>query len=283
MRTRPAIRWLVGLSVVIGLATPSAAAPNNAPDGSITISGRTGGYADIVLTRKAHFTIADGVVIKGGNKYAGYCMQPWRLADRARAIPCGVVINAVDKQWQQISGGMVTDLLPGKYRVYLLADGPATVTLPMHDIGRHLRLRAGGNNPRATLTFTDATGPAGLEAGRWRQRPHIRDNAAIWVGWYFVGRVGARAETWDMCIAPAGGECVLIVNTFGDGRWFNVGGGPGVNGGWMGAATAFGPDHNRDYNGYYDVMLTNVATDVDQRAQGFLLDVDFGSGPPAIR
>jgi hypothetical protein len=283
MRTRTAIRWLVGLGVVIGLATPSTAAPNDAPDGSITISGQTGGYADIVLTRKTHFTIADGVVIKGGNKYAGYCMQPWRLADRARAIPCGVVINAVRKDWPQISGGMVTDLLPGKYRVYLLTDGPATVTLPMHNLGRHLRLQAGGRNPRATLTFTDATGPAGLEAGRWRQRPNIRDNAAIWVGWYFVGRIGVRAETFDLCVAPADGECVFWVDSSVTGPGFDVFSAPGVDGGWVAASLAFGPDYNRDFRGPHDIMMTNVATDVDQRAQGFLLDVDFGSGPPATR
>jgi hypothetical protein len=277
MRTRRGA-VILGLAATLALSGTALGAPATE---TITISGAAGGYADITLAKKAHFEWRDAQISgTGGGKYVGFCMQPWRLSDRVHPTPCGARLNKVDKSFW-ITAGIWSDLAPGKYRVYLLSDGPATVTFPMQGLGRHLHLKAAGRTPRAKLALTDAAGPANLEVGRWRQHIVFKDNGAHWTGWHFESDTPARVQAVDMCVAPRGGECLYSVNTFGDGRSNNFSGTVIGGAGGMNIAFGTGPDHDRIYQGTYDVILTTAAPMVDTRAEGFSLDIDFSPGPPS--
>lgn len=262
------------------LLTGSAYGSSPGAQRILTVTG-TGGYVDVTLSATTSLDSDSNLTaLRGGRQYVGFCFVPFFAADRDRGVaasaPCLARVAAFSQRNLKTFLG-TAQLRPGRYRLYLFADGAATITLPLSGLRRSETLTARGKAPVAVLSASE-TG-FGPEIGRYRQSTLLSKTSVNWVGWRFQGVSPAVASHTDMCDVPAGQQCFSGIDTGGPGSSFSAIGVYG-GGGWT-IYGGSGPDGNPEFLGPRDTFLTNAATDVDASVLEFTLRVDFSPGPPA--
>lgn len=155
------------------LAVPSSAAPNE----GILVRGSRTAYVDVFVYEATTIAPAD-IDIKRGGSYAGFFLSP-APADRptvgALVMPR---VGATGETAQDVVKlGESWDVRPGKYRLFLIADGPADVFVPIQ--GQGFR----GYAPRHPAPF--AVHPANFDvpagsAGESKQYPvNLRSRSLV--------------------------------------------------------------------------------------------------------
>lgn len=145
-------------AVLLGTTLPASASPQLRPAlrGTITMSGSTSFVRELVLTRPVRFDASHRVVRTNGGRYSGFVLRKVVRGDAAPTVASVAPGYCVTRGCRRPawSGTYVADLFtgftlpvgqspdhapltPGRYRLYLVADGaPVTVTLRFPGSGR---------------------------------------------------------------------------------------------------------------------------------------------------
>ena len=209
---------LVAATIVAAGAAVSAP-PVAAASNYLTITGDGSGYVDIKLGGGNKFDLGRARM-KGGKKYLAIVFNrlgPPSVEDSVLAVRFAVAETepeAVVLGHDQFSEEG-TPLTAGTWRVYLLADGPATVSVPTTRLRRDVTLKA-TRRTTARLRLTDIAtpldpGPDGLYQGEARH-PFTMDGQAV-----TIMRIAAEFEQApvtqdgaDLCHAKRGQSCAGI-------------------------------------------------------------------------
>jgi hypothetical protein len=142
-----------GAILLATVARPVAAAPPT----YVTISGGAMSYADVTFHRRTDLWFEnvsgdhDQLTVAGGHDYAGVVVQ---TGDAAHHLVGGGVLvrgmrtrTAPDYPWSfPVSQAQALTLQPGRYRLVVVADAPATVRVRSRfGLPRSLALRASGH------------------------------------------------------------------------------------------------------------------------------------------
>jgi len=186
----------------------------------LTITGDRAGFVDVRLSKDNRFDLSRAT-FSGGTSYTGVLISrvgPPSAEDSLLGIqfpvadydpPKPVVLGHV----QYGDGGSA--LSPGTYRIYLLADGPATVSFPASALRRDVTLRATRRvTPRLRVTDIPtplAPGVNGLYQGLARH-PFAMDGQSM-----VVYRLAATFEPAaadrrgaDLCDTQRGATCSML-------------------------------------------------------------------------
>lgn len=147
-----------GLVLAAGLPVGASAAPPLELRGAITVSGTSSFVREVVVRKTVRITAADIAVASKGGRYAGVvlrkdgrgydgvtttvaAMAPGFCTARGCARPAwsGTYAYKLFTGFATTPGGPADNapLTPGRYRLYLVADGkPVTVTLKLPGAGR---------------------------------------------------------------------------------------------------------------------------------------------------
>ncbi len=190
---------LLLLGLLAGLVVPAHAAS----DEGILLRGSRTAYVDLYVYTSATITPAD-ISMTGGRSFVGFFMSP-APADRdtvgALVMPrVGATKDAPMKL------GASWDVRPGKYRVFLLTDGPAEVFVPIPGQG----LRAHKPEGRAPLGVTraDFDVPAGANVASHAYPVSLRSRSLIVTAGQASSRSLTAVDQMDACVS-ADTACAL--------------------------------------------------------------------------
>lgn len=282
-RCRVAASIVLALLTVLSLSevAPAAATPK------VTIVGNSG-FADFTLARTSAFDTLNTpetdprhelVDIRGGRTYAGFCLVPFDARQRklAGSSPCMAQYRKLAQDGIPLgSEGGPSSLAPGRYRLYLFADGPARITLALSGLPRSLTLRSQGRAP--VVRASVKSGEFGLLVGRHQQSSTFSATGVAWVGWQYTGVAPAAAKAENICLVPAGGTCLPGFSTGGPSFGMTP-----ISTYVQGVVTIYtgaGPDGNPAMRRAMSIFYTHVASDLAE-LHAFNFQVDLGPLPPS--
>lgn len=156
-------RRLSTLAVAILLAVPSAHSAADSPDtGVLTLQGSTTAWVDVTLRNKVTIDYAK-TVFGGGGQFVGFYAEDLGRAP-AQRYEVGHSVGAVQLRGfhapgqpsitEDLSPRFERTLEPGRYRFYLLTDGPASMRLALTN-GHRMSLRPRNTSHAAASVRTD--------------------------------------------------------------------------------------------------------------------------------
>lgn len=153
-----ALRTAVAVVTALALGTPAAqAAPRPPSDRTLTLTGSGTGYVDVSISGSARFHDSD-FAATGGTTYVGWVAQRVSTGD--------IVFGALrHKAWGPTPMRITNPATPpsasvpgGTFRLYLVADGPATVKVRVGGLATARTLAA--SNPASSAAGSVALGDA---------------------------------------------------------------------------------------------------------------------------
>ena len=142
------------MALVSALLLPGVA---TADEGELFISGHGNTYADITI--KERFAIQDlEVELSGGRQYTGFVIEELDQPPIQRFFFAALSISSVNGGAPAFVFGGSSQGRPGRYRVRLLADAPATAVLHVTGAGHTVR-------PSKALRTTPRSGALALAIG----------------------------------------------------------------------------------------------------------------------
>jgi hypothetical protein len=178
---------LAGLFVTVSHATT---------DEGILLRGSRTAYVDLYVYSSATITPAD-VSMKGGRSFVGFFMSP-APADRD-TVGALVMPRVGATPDQPMKLGASWDVRPGKYRVFLLTDGPAEVFVPI--AGQGLRAHKPTGRAPLGLTRADFDVPAGATVASHAYPADLRSRSLV----VTVGQASSKSLTaidqMDACVS----------------------------------------------------------------------------------
>lgn len=210
------------LTCLVALAALSfSLEPAHAADAPIVVIGYRSAYIDVTFERPV--TVREiGTKITYEGSYAGCLIHPKGVPyeDAGENVAGGYVISGLlPPHYPQdpIDFGLNVNptLEPGGYRLYLLGDGFARVTIPTEGLSHRLILkpriptRSYAKAAELPLSFE----VAGSGRGRFPVETNLNTLSLSIIA--FFSRRGATAANVDACFAPPGGSC--------DGRYGGTG------------------------------------------------------------
>lgn len=227
-------RFVGALAVMAVLG--SGIMPAHAAETNLVVSGRRTAYVDVTFDRPVTLRDLHAKITYRGS-YAGWLIhkagKPFSLGDNDVAGSF-VMRNLAPPEFRgrrEMINGLGDEsnrtLEPGRYRLYLITDGVARVSVPAEGLSRTMvfepkqRTRSFADAEKLPLQV-DAAGAAG--AGSVEDRIPVRSNRDTLsiVMTFLFARRGAMALNQDACFTTPGGDC--------GGRY-----------GWQGAAFAVVP------------------------------------------
>jgi hypothetical protein len=198
----------------------------------LLLSGTYSAYVDVSFAKPINVREMESVATTRG-RYAGFFLYrlghrptPDRSNDSAGSL-YSPRLHSVQPGWPAIPFGFRDTLAAGRYRVYLFADGPTTVRVPVTGLARSLRLAPrtrvrSGIDVRDASALTDTSGNAvdGIT------EPVIV-GPHTWVvsdlETYHTGIPNAFAEQLEACVTTTGTfRCPKAVTGFGESVEFEV-------------------------------------------------------------
>lgn len=197
---------------VLAASVFSTLAPSYAVQGrrTLTVAGHRTAYTDITLAHRTVFDL-DHASLLGGGRFIGLYIEALDkpAADRDKpGARVGIVkirdYHPVGEAAPTLTLGATTWLAPGRYRLYLISDGAATIQVPMAGSpGRRL-------TPRQSAQATAAVGSNillnPLEASN-RQGMQLTSRRSISFSSITIGRFRAFAGQIGACLALPGKDC----------------------------------------------------------------------------
>jgi hypothetical protein len=204
-------------TLLLVAAVPTAAAESSRAE-TLTLIGKKSAHIDVSIDSPLRVTcchlrdsrtgrvIVDEMVSSVGGTYAGFAVE--RLSDR-RVVVGALRVPEMDIEgWDipfiatLVKGGV---LVPGSYRIHLLADGPAKVQIEMEGMGRNVLL-----HPRESTPTTVQIHDGGLSstAGASHVRLPIRVGSRSHVVLASqVTATGGQLFYLDQCVAFPSATC----------------------------------------------------------------------------
>jgi hypothetical protein len=205
-------RRLLTAMVIVGLlGSWSATSVDAAPAHALQLTGSRTASADLVLRQNTTFDV-DKLAISGKGSFAGFYMES---LDKpvAKRTEAGARLGAVTiRDWRTPDGpGLTTSFTPpgkqqlsaGRYRVYLVADGPTTVSLPTN--GATMRLRPTRPATAAVEARADILSSP-VQATNTQTMRFVGKRTVALVG-LVVGRFRAYVGTIGSCFRTPEAEC----------------------------------------------------------------------------
>lgn len=214
--------WLLVVAGGIAPLTPTNAAPARP---SLTVVGNRTAYADITLAHRADLDLSHAT-LTGGGRFVGLYVETLDkpVADRSEpGARFGIVrIRDYHPTGEAAPTLMLGDawLAAGRYRVYLVADGAATVRVPLSG-SPTLKVRAVRPTEAAAVVAPDILVNQ-LEANN-RQALRVTGRRSISFSSITVGRFRAFAGQIAACMALPGQDCGTATARGADGTytgWF---------------------------------------------------------------
>lgn len=210
---------IAAICAVAAGMSPARAVP---PAGRLVLSARSTASIDLTLDRAVDLDLRQATV-SGRGRFQGFYVERVDIPAASRgddSSTTGVVSlrdyhepDAPEARSLSLGDALTAHLQPGRYRFYVLADGPSSVTIP----GTGLRSR--------TLTAArPASASAVVEPDilqtpiQAQGREHLQAGArSVNLSSILVGRFRAYAGSIATCITPRGAECGEGTNTGVDG------------------------------------------------------------------
>jgi hypothetical protein len=200
-----------------------AAAPPATAVGTLVLTGSRTAYVDVTFPSPPQLGAAE---YDTRGRYAGYYIEPLFDTGQSRSLVDGFRGGEVRFTGLSAGGrvpavrlgrgpGNMKDEPTGRYRVYLIADGPATVTIPLMSGSRSYHLK-----PRKAVSSyarVAALRPGESVAGRLALTTGRR---SVTVSALMVQAPVAAAADNQVCVAPAGRGCADARTDFGESQQF---------------------------------------------------------------
>lgn len=285
-RSKRALALLLS-ALLVGLVAPASdASPQPGPHASIILTGKGSTYVDIKLTRKIT-PDPEMMEITTDGTYAGYLITE-RAGELVRLVGGSLAIPKFTKETGKVSEFEIEsvalakkELEPGTYRIQLITDGKATVTIPTDGMDSDLSLRAKRVAHQESHLESLGSGPGDIE-----NRTSIRRRPTTITLALFLQIVeNHQASTVQQCLRPRledEGRCDQTKD-FGSTATFASPGGVGT--GWTLSSDFFYIDAG---TGPHTVVQAAKQVVTSSRTYSFLLNVNltapdydnFGSAAP---
>lgn len=255
------------------MPTADAAGPSR-----LVLRGSRSASADITLRATTTMQVggfdprkAMRAVLRGS--YAGFVLQ--RLDRRASVVVGGVVARGFDLDGSAVplvfGEGIESVRVPaGRYRITLLTDGLAEVSLPAPGLGRTVVITP---TRRASVRGTLLTSrPLAAPLLAVVPTSHLRVPVAVGSGTSTVlasvqSYTAGAASAYDVCLAPTGAQCATGAVGGGSGTVITPGGGTSTSI----TALYFYPGDVAPAT--YDAVFTTAGAGVAQRLAAFALRI----------
>ncbi len=201
-----AVRTLVLLAFLFtwlqGAGGVEAALPTDSPS-TLTLVGSRSASVDLMLTKHSKRP-AGGIRMSGGGTYVGVCLK---ALDSPRPTACAITIKRFSTPQRPVRFGPIDDVVPaGRYRLMLITDARATVTMPLTGLYRSARMFP-ARRVSAAIQLSAPSPSAYMPVLRqeWSVARSETTTIALGVRWRGDAPVGATSV--NLCIV-AGGTCV---------------------------------------------------------------------------
>ena len=216
--------WLV-IGTCVGAVLFAVPAPAS-PSAQLTLTGKRTAYVDVTIKVRTAFDFAHATV-SGGGSYVGVYAEAIDKPVSERPKP-GASIGLIQirdyhgpgESSYEMQLGSDPYLMPGRYRFYLVADGPAIVRLPVSGAmstslhPRHATYAQAAVAPNALLNPLEASN---------KQHMSVRGTRSVSLSTITVGRFHAYAGQIEACLTFPGKACGSATSTSVDGTytgWF---------------------------------------------------------------
>lgn len=183
---------LLLLGLLAGLVVPAHAAA----DEGILLRGSRTAYVDLYVYTSATISPED-VTMSGGRSFVGFFMSP-APADRD-TVGALVMPRVGATPDQPMKLGASWDVRPGKYRVFLLADGPAEVFVPIP--GQGLRAHKPTGGAPLGLARADFDVPAGATIASHAYPVYLRSRSLIVTAGVASSKSLTAVDQMDACVS----------------------------------------------------------------------------------
>jgi hypothetical protein len=202
MRRVPLLAMLaVLLSVFVA---PASAAPSE----GILLRGSRTAYVDLYVYENTTIDTAS-LRVTGGRSYAGFFLAP---APANRDTVGALVMPRVGASGSSAASmmrlGDSWDVQAGKYRAYLIADGPAEVFIPI--AGQGLRGWVPTRSASFSVRGADFSVPAGGVSGHHRRNLTLRARSLVVAAGRATSTSVTAVDHLNACVS-ASGECSTTV------------------------------------------------------------------------
>lgn len=221
---------LIAVTTASVLAVPYAGA---APSGRLELSGSRASQTEIVLRRSSEILASD-FRMKTKGTYAGIAVQD----NKGQVVAFLMNVQTWIDSRPSVAGVPMASmnefsratLKPGRYRLLLLADAPATVSVRVTgDLGRKVKATRSYDD---NVTLADVRGPVGAAVHTGTVPADLRKSKYAVVAQY-IETDGQQGQVTDVCFAPTDSAfCTPTQNIGGTHARTSAGAPPGALG-WV--------------------------------------------------